>query len=409
MVRAALGLPTSSSATSEVANGKSKKRGRAGGSNGGAGARARAGSSRDAHEAPNGRRGLSRNAATMDRSKFVELDDGDDGDDGDDDDDDGDDDEMDSDYSDEDDEVEDSDEDDDDDDYDDDDDDDDDDDEMGSDEKGSDEMGRDDSDVDDENSAEDHAIQVPSGLLHKTFDVREKAKGAKVIAVNNVDLTEEGAAAPLSVTQAEQVVATMDAMRRAKKTAAAVVHGWHLSVSVRPQGGRCDMQAIPRLTPRRGLRIASMVELRKHLGLAPLRQRTLSALATLAPTRVASTGQLTAAPFIAPKHNMASLGEDAFRGLQPPQPPPPRIHQMLQGGAWMDYNSFVIEGKPYRSHVDDDPNFWMLSHIAFPADGSNLYNLKTGYFHSDGQYSKSWYPVVLASNGTKFLIHRRCL
>ena len=72
---------------------------------------------------------------------------------------------------------------------------------------------------------------------------------------------------PLSVAQAEQVVATMDAMRRAKKTAAAVVHGWHLSVTVRPQGGQCDMQA----TPRRGLRIESMVKLRKQLGLAPLR------------------------------------------------------------------------------------------------------------------------------------------
>ena len=82
---------------------------------------------------------------------------------------------------------------------------------------------------------------------------------------------------------------------------------------------------------------------------------------------------------------------------------------MLQGGAWMDYNSFVIEGKPYRSHVDDDPHFWMVSHIAFPADGSKLYNLKTGYFQPDGRRSNSSYPAVRTSKGTTTLIHRRCL
>ena len=106
----------------------SKKRGRAGGSSGAAGAGARAGSSRGADEAPSGRRRLSRNAATVARSKFTEIDGSDDEDD--------------------------------------------------DEEEDEDEVMADD---------DDDAFQAPSGLLHKTLDVRENAKGAwrtgKVIAV----------------------------------------------------------------------------------------------------------------------------------------------------------------------------------------------------------------------------------
>eukprot|EP00900_Chrysochromulina_parva_P008459 jgi/Chrpa1/17614/Chrysochromulina_OHIO_Genome00023742-RA len=87
-------------------------------------------------------------------------------------------------------------------------------------------------------------------------------------AVNSLDLTEEGAAAPLSAAQAEQVVSAMDAMRRAKTTATAVVQGWHLTYTMRPRGGQGDMLAVSS----RGdaARIVSMVKLRKHLGMQPL-------------------------------------------------------------------------------------------------------------------------------------------
>jgi hypothetical protein len=93
--------------------------------------RARAGSSRDADEAPNGRRRLSRNAATMARSKFVEID-------------------------------------------------------------GSDDEDEDEDEDEDMADDDDDAFQAPSGLLHKTLDVRENAKGAwrtgKVIAVKKNSL-----------------------------------------------------------------------------------------------------------------------------------------------------------------------------------------------------------------------------
>jgi hypothetical protein len=112
-------------------------------------------------------------------------------------------------------------------------------------------------DVDDEEAG------TPNGAAAAT--VSEAAKPV-LHAVNSVDLTEEGAAAPLSAAQAQQVVAAMDAMRRAKTTATAVVHGWHLTLTVRPHGGRCDMRAV---SPRgESARIDSMVKLRKHLGLA---------------------------------------------------------------------------------------------------------------------------------------------
>ena len=107
----------------------------------------------------------------------------------------------------------------------------------------------------------------------------------------------------------------MDVMLRAKTTATAVVHGWHLRVTVGPSG-RSEMSVTP--PDDCGLRIRSMMLLRKRLGLAPLPKRTLSALATLAPTRAASTGQLDASPFIVP-----------------------------QGGAWLKYESYVIEGKEF--------------------------------------------------------------
>ena len=73
-------------------------------------------------------------------------------------------------------------------------------------------------------------------------------------------------------------------------------------------------------------------------------------------TWAASTGQLAASP--------------------PQQPQPQRIylHQVLQRGAWVEYDSWVIDGKEYRSHVVDDPIFWNVSHFAFPADGSAVCN-----------------------------------
>ena len=49
---------------------------------------------------------------------------------------------------------------------------------------------------------------------------------------------------------------------------------------------------------------------------------------------------------------------------------------MLKGGAWVDYNSIVIEGKVYRSHVADDPNFGTVSHFAFPEDRQLCQRLK---------------------------------
>ena len=94
----------------------------------------------------------------------------------------------------------------------------------------------------------------------------------------------------------------------------------------------------------------------------------------------------------------AAAAAAADAGTQPPQPQQPlqqtqpqqtpqqtpqqpqRIHQVPQGGAWVDYNAYVIHDKEYRSHVANDPNFGFMSHIAFPADGSKVYNLKTGYF-----------------------------
>jgi hypothetical protein len=288
-------------------------------------------------------------------------------------------------------------------------------------------------------------------------------------ADNSVDLTEGGAAAPLSVAQREEVVARLEAMMRAKTTDRAVVHGWLLTVRVRPNLGYFH-QDIGAKDPRIGLWINSMKRLRGHLGLAPLPQRTLCAQSTLAPAEAASTGQLAASPFIAPTLDMASLAEGAFGGLQqpqpsqqpqpqqppqpPPQPPPPQplplqplplqplsppppsppsppspppppppppqpppqpqqsqrtfVHQVLQSGAWVDYNSLVIKGKEYRSHVADDPNFGMLSHFAFPADGSNVYNKRTGYFLTAARGAKG-YPSLHTSNGSTASVHRRCL
>ena len=63
-------------------------------------------------------------------------------------------------------------------------------------------------------------------------------------------------------------------------------------------------------------------------------------------------------------------------------------------------------GKEYRSHVADDPNFGIVSHFAFPADGSNPYNKITGNFVK-GSGGSSGYPKVNAKNGTKCQIHRR--
>ncbi len=128
----------------------------------------------------------------------------------------------------------------------------------------------------------------------------------------------------------------------------------------------------------RGDRINSMVKLREQLGLAPLRRRTL----TLAPARAASTGQLAASP--------------------PPQPQPQRIylHQVLQRGAWVEYDSWVIDGKEYRSHVVDDPVFWNVSHFAFPADGSAVCNTKTGYFSTG---SRSTYPDIRGKSKLRLL------
>ena len=83
-----------------------------------------------------------------------------------------------------------------------------------------------------------------------------------------VDEDEDEEEASLSAAQAEQVVAAMDKMRRAKTTATAVVQGWHLTYTMRPRGGQGDMLAVSS----RGdaARIVSMVKLRKHLGLQPL-------------------------------------------------------------------------------------------------------------------------------------------
>jgi len=197
-------------------------------------------------------------------------------------------------------------------------------------------------DVDDEEAG------APNGAAAAA--VSEAAKPV-VHAVNSVDLTEEGAAAPLSAAQAEQVVAAMDAMRRARTTATAVVHGWHLTLTVRPRGGQCDMRAVSS----RGdsARIDSMVKLRKHLGLASaglssdggdsdaapaaLPVTLARAPATLAPALAASSGQPAASPFIAPKLDMASLAEGAFGGLQPPpttiSPVPAATHNLPAGDA----------------------------------------------------------------------------
>ena len=197
-------------------------------------------------------------------------------------------------------------------------------------------------DVDDEEAG------TPNGAAAAT--VSEAAKPV-LHAVNSVDLTEEGAAAPLSAAQAQQVVAAMDAMRRARTTATAVVHGWHLTLTVRPRGGQCDMRAV---SPRgESARIDSMVKLRKHLGLASaglssdggdsdaapaaLPVTLARAPATLAPALAASSGQPAASPFIAPKLDMASLAEGAFGGLQPPpttiSPVPAATHNLPAGDA----------------------------------------------------------------------------
>ncbi|KOO30015.1 edm2-like protein1 [Chrysochromulina tobinii] len=196
-------------------------------------------------------------------------------------------------------------------------------------------------DVDDEEAG------TPNGAAAAT--VSEAAKPV-LHAVNSVDLTEEGAAAPLSAAQAQQVVAAMDAMRRARTTATAVVHGWHLTLTVRPRGGQCDMRAV---SPRgESARIDSMVKLRKHLGLASaglssdggsdaapaaLTVTLARAPDTLAPALAASSGQPAASPFIAPKLDMASLAEGAFGGLQPPpttiSPVPAATHNLPAGDA----------------------------------------------------------------------------
>ena len=42
-----------------------------------------------------------------------------------------------------------------------------------------------------------------------------------------------------------------------------------------------------------------------------------------------------------------------------------RSEVTLQRGAWVDYDSYIIEGKEYRSHVVDDPIFGNVSHFAF--------------------------------------------
>ena len=82
---------------------------------------------------------------------------------------------------------------------------------------------------------------------------------------------------------------------------------------------------------------------------------------------------------------------------------------MLKGGAWVDYNSIVIEGKVYRSHVADDPNFGTVSHFAFPDDGSNAYNMKTGNFVKGSRGTANGYPKINTSDGSKVSINRRCL
>jgi hypothetical protein len=82
--------------------------------------------------------------------------------------------------------------------------------------------------------------------------------------------------------------------------------------------------------------------------------------------------QPTTQPPSRPDWDLLALLAQPPQSMQPPPPPPPQqqpqriyIHQELQRGAWVDYDSYIIKGKEYRSHVVDDPIFGNVSHFAF--------------------------------------------
>jgi len=52
-----------------------------------------------------------------------------------------------------------------------------------------------------------------------------------------------------------------------------------------------------------------------------------------------------------------------------------------------------LHTRNWRAHRREAVKFGFMSHIAFPADGSKLYNLKTGHF-LPGCRSSSSYPTV---------------
>jgi len=43
--------------------------------------------------------------------------------------------------------------------------------------------------------------------------------------------------------------------------------------------------------------------------------------------------------------------------------------------AWMNYIKHSFKGKEYRSHPQDDADFGVWSHVAFPSDGSKILKL----------------------------------
>ena len=78
--------------------------------------------------------------------------------------------------------------------------------------------------------------------------------------------------------------------------------------------------------------------------------------------------------------------------------------------AWMNYIKHSFEGKEYRSHPHDDPDFGVWSHFAFPSDGSKILNLNSGRLLGGSGSKATSYPRLevrpKGQMGRTLLVHR---